>query len=115
MEAMQASYSRASALLEDNYDLVPGLIEKLLKLACALHDTGKLASEWQKTAWRWQDEKDARMRASGQRVPERPRVTIAHTWFDPVADKEYAKAAIYRLPPHAVQGAYESLISFMNS
>jgi CRISPR-associated endonuclease/helicase Cas3 len=106
MQVMQPAYSRAAFLLGKKYDLAPSLIEDLVELVCALHDTGKLAAEWQTVAWRWQDDKDARMRAAGASIPERPRVPIAHTWFDPVADKQYARASIYRLPPHAVQGAY---------
>jgi CRISPR-associated endonuclease/helicase Cas3 len=103
---MRASCSRASSLLDEKYGLSPGFIETLTELVCALHDTGKLASEWQKTAWRWQDDKDARTKAEGKCVPERTRMPIAHTTFDPVADKAYSNNPMFKLPPHAVQGAY---------
>jgi CRISPR-associated endonuclease/helicase Cas3 len=78
------------------------LVESLVELVCALHDTGKLSAEWQKVAWRWQDERDRRACEAGITVPERPRVPLAHTWYEPEVDRERRP----KFPPHAVEGAF---------
>jgi CRISPR-associated endonuclease/helicase Cas3 len=82
------------------------VVWRILEIACALHDAGKLTEEWQRIAWRWQGDKDARLKAAGVRVPERPQVPLAHTAYDPLADREYGREAKYRFPNHAVEGAY---------
>jgi len=84
----------------------PEQIEQIVELACALHDTGKLTVRWQEVAWRWQRDKDERLRASGQIVGERPDVPLAHTKFDPVADRDYRWLPAYKFPNHAVEGAF---------
>jgi len=104
--AMRASHARAAEFLACRHGVPDELVEKLVDLTCAFHDTGKLAADWQKTAWRWQDDKDARARAAGIRVPVRQRVPLAHTWFEWEVDGSLRLRREYRFPPHAVQGAY---------
>ena len=104
--AMRASHARAAELLAYRNGVPVELVEELVDLICALHDTGKLSADWQKTAWRWQDDKDARARTAGARVPVRRRVPLAHTWFEWEADRSLRVKREYRFPAHAVQGAY---------
>jgi CRISPR-associated endonuclease/helicase Cas3 len=87
-------------------NVAPEQIELIIELTCALHDAGKLTVKWQEVAWRWQRAKDERLRANGTEPPERPKVPLAHTSFDPVADREYRRLLQYQFPNHAVEGAY---------
>lgn len=105
-QVMAPSYARAAESLSKRYGISTALIEELVQITCALHDTGKLAVEWQDRAWHWQDDKDARMRAAGCAVPVRQRDPIAHTWFDSESDRAWQRKPEYRFPPHAVQGAF---------
>jgi CRISPR-associated endonuclease/helicase Cas3 len=104
--AMRRAYSRGAGLLARRYRVSAELIEELVEVICILHDTGKLTEQWQKRAWIWQNDKDARMRASGHQVPPRPAVPLAHTWFDTVADRRWQRQPQYALPHHAVEGAF---------
>lgn len=104
--AMQLAYAQSAELLARTYNTTPEMIEELVDVVCRLHDTGKLAVEWQRRAWCWQNDKDSRMRAAGHKVPPRKATPIAHTWFDPVADREWQLKLEYKLPPHAVEGAF---------
>jgi len=104
--AMRSSYSRAALTLAARYRVPEGWIDHLLEATCALHDVGKLSTEWQKRAWLWQDHKDARARAAGREVPTRARVPIAHTWLESESDGPFRRKAEYQFPPHAVQGAF---------
>lgn len=106
--AMRASHARGAEFLACSNGVPAELVEELVDLTCALHDAGKLAIDWQKTAWRWQDHKDARARAAGLTVPVRPRVPLAHTWFEFAADRDFRSRREYKFPAHAVQGAYAS-------
>ena len=81
-------------------------VERLVDLTCALHDTGKLSLEWQQVAWHWQEEKDKRARAAGRGVPVRPRVPLAHTWYEPALDRVFRGRREYQFPHHAVEGAF---------
>jgi CRISPR-associated endonuclease/helicase Cas3 len=101
----RSAHARAIELLSRRYSVPSELIEQLVEITCALHDTGKLTLDWQQRAWHWQDDKDSRMRAGGAAVPVRLRVPIAHTWFDSAADREAQRKPEYKFPPHSVQGA----------
>ncbi len=104
---MQRSHRRGAEVLARTFNVAaPEQIEQLIELTCLLHDVGKLAMKWQEVAWRWQRDKDERLRALGIIVPERPQVPIAHTSFDPVSDREYAALPQYQFPNHAVEGAF---------
>jgi len=102
--AMGTMHARGVELLAAQYRVPEEWIEQLVEIACATHDTGKLTVEWQTSAWRWQDHKDARAREAGFPVPVRPRVPIAHTWFQSEVDRHLKRQ--YRFPPHATQGAF---------
>ena len=102
--AMGPSHARGVKLLGAQYRVPEEWIEQLVEIACATHDTGKLTVEWQTSAWLWQDHKDARAREAGFPVPVRPRVPIAHTWFQSEVDRHLKRQ--YRFPPHATQGAF---------
>jgi CRISPR-associated endonuclease/helicase Cas3 len=106
VRAMQSSYTRGVEWLAAIYQVPEAWIEQLVEITCALHDVGKLATEWQKRAWLWQDHKDARARSSGVLVPVRTRVPIAHTWSESAVDRPFRQNAEYKCPPHAVQGAF---------
>ena len=64
---MQSSYRGGVGRLAAIYEVPEAWIEQLVEITCALHDVGKLATEWQQRAWLWQDHKDARARAGGER------------------------------------------------
>jgi CRISPR-associated endonuclease/helicase Cas3 len=104
--AMRSSYARAAEFLAQSCGVSGELVESLVELTCALHDTGKLSVDWQKAAWHWQDDKDKRARAAGRIVPARPRVPLAHTWLEPKVDRPFRYKREYRFPPHAVQSAF---------
>jgi CRISPR-associated endonuclease/helicase Cas3 len=104
--AMRGSYTRSAESLSRRVGASAELIESLVEITCMFHDTGKLTLDWQQRAWRWQDDKDARARAAGVMVPARPRVPIAHTWFESDADRDFRRQSQYKFPPHAVQGAF---------
>lgn len=106
---MHQSHRRAAEKLARSAVLTsatPEQIELMVELACALHDTGKLATAWQAVAWRWQRDKDGRLRSTGLEPPERPEAPLAHTSFDPVADRQHRGLPQYQFPNHALEGAY---------
>ena len=104
--AMRSSYARAAESLAQAYGVSDELVESLVDLTCALHDTGKLSVDWQKAAWHWQEDKDRRAHAAGRIVPARPRVPLAHTWLEPKVDRPFRYKCEYRFPPHAAQSAF---------
>lgn len=106
VRAMQSSYTRGVERLAAVYEVPEAWIEQLVEITCALHDVGKLATEWQQPAWLWQDHKDARARAAGRVGSTRARVPIAHTWLESEPDRPFRGKAEYKFPPHAVQGAF---------
>ena len=79
-------------------------VEDWVRLVCALHDIGKLQTEWQKSAWSWQRERDAR-----QRRPAKRDAFIAHTDYDPRTERELQRRRGFRLPNHAMEGALAAL------
>lgn len=98
--------TRGAAALAKRYEVPEEWIEQLVEMACAFHDTGKLAVDWQSRAWLWQNDKDLRARSSCAMRAVRPSVAIAHTEFDPAIDHPFKRQAKYTFPPHAVQGAF---------
>lgn len=114
--AMQPSSTFGAEVLAAKYRVPQMWIEELVRITCALHDVGKLAVGWQERAWRWQDDKDARVRAAGVTVSTRARVPIAHTWFESASDRSCKRG--FKFPPHAAEGALavrEALTSRLNS
>ncbi len=106
VQAMHQSHKRAAELLAGGSSSERAMIESIAELVCSLHDAGKLAVKWQEVAWRWQCDKDDRLRAQGKPIQERPQVPLAHTSFDPFADREYRGLLQYQFPNHAVEGAF---------
>jgi CRISPR-associated endonuclease/helicase Cas3 len=104
--AMREAHSRGAERLARGYSVRVDQVEELVSVTCALHDTGKLTPEWQEKAWLWQDAKDARARTLGIAVPVRPRVPIAHTWYESAVDWPFRRDPRYKFPAHAVQGAF---------
>jgi CRISPR-associated endonuclease/helicase Cas3 len=103
---MQPSHARGAEWLAKTYGVPVEEVESLVEMTCGLHDVGKLTVAWQQRAWHWQDDKDARALAAGLPVPTRPRVPIAHTWFESEADRPFRYKPEYKFPAHAVQGAF---------
>jgi CRISPR-associated endonuclease/helicase Cas3 len=101
--AMRSAYLLGAKHLAEVYQVPEVWIEELVEITCALHDVGKLAVDWQERAWRWQDDKDARARSAGRPVPGRPRVPIAHTWFESAMDWPFK--GLCKFPPHAAEGS----------
>lgn len=66
------------------------VVEEALCYAAALHDTGKLAKDWQDGAKNYQQKKTPGW------IPE----PLAHTEFDPSHDQDF------RRPSHAMEGAF---------
>lgn len=104
--SMNGTSKRATEALARAVGATSEFIEELVRLTCLLHDTGKLAAGWQEAAWRWQRDKDARLRKAGAHLADRPRVPVAHTTFNPVIDASAQNRPEFRLPPHSVEGAY---------
>jgi CRISPR-associated endonuclease/helicase Cas3 len=100
-QKMRPAYKRGTELLAESLGLTASAVEELIDLACRLHDAGKLADAWQEAAWSWQNDRDKR-----RGHPLRTRIPIAHTSYDPIADKPFQNRPEYNLPPHAVEGAY---------
>ena len=88
----QKKYVCSSRLLAKQLDVAEEMIEKAGTLAVILHDTGKLRTDWQSVAKKWQE-----LKTPG-RVPADP---LAHMDFAPLTDDR-----VPRRPPHAVEGAY---------
>jgi CRISPR-associated endonuclease/helicase Cas3 len=109
---MDPAYFHSTRLLARKYGVAERGVKELLDAVCAFHDVGKLAEDWQKVAWKWQDDKDARARAAGATVPIRSRAPIAHTWYEPEVD--WRLKSKYPFPPHAVQGAFAVDFEFVD-
>jgi CRISPR-associated endonuclease/helicase Cas3 len=92
-------WQRAADRLDEHYGLPRGTAAELLRIACLLHDFGKLSKWWQDVMQGWQRTKDADALASLQGA------AIAHTDFDPRADRERQRRE-FRQPSHAMEGAY---------
>lgn len=92
-----SSQSCAARALDEHLQLPPGTAERLGEIASALHDTGKLGQGWQDAIWAWQLHKTPGV------VRDAP---LAHSDYHDAADWKAQRAAAFRRPPHAVEGAY---------
>ncbi|WP_422572169.1 CRISPR-associated helicase Cas3' [Methanothrix sp.] len=75
-------------------------IEKMILLACALHDTGKLSVRWQGAMNRWQGISNPNAEQFIKGLP------LAHTTYDPVKDWIRMQELKIQKGPHAAEGAY---------
>ena len=75
-------------------------LANIFMLACALHDTGKLQTNWQDKAQEWQLQIDSKLRRSYKHEP------LAHTDFDPQRDRGEPWP---KFPPHAACGGFAVL------
>jgi CRISPR-associated endonuclease/helicase Cas3 len=82
----------------------PELVEQFVESVCLLHDTGKLAVDWQEKAWKWQWYKEGRSTQQNE-IQEN---ALAHTLFNPATDGHIMRNLVGEFPPHAVEGAYAS-------
>jgi CRISPR-associated endonuclease/helicase Cas3 len=78
-------------------------IEKMILLACALHDTGKLNVQWQSAMCKWQRISDPTAEQFVKGLP------LAHTTYDPRRDWWRWKELNTHQGPHAAEGAYAIL------
>ncbi|HDG98500.1 MAG TPA: CRISPR-associated helicase Cas3' [Desulfobacterales bacterium] len=91
---MQGFNRCASEKLAACYDLDSGRIEKLVEIACALHDVGKLSVKWQNGIREWQEYKDP------AKLTHEP---LAHSDYDP--EKDWREKQPSR-GNHAVESGY---------
>ncbi len=95
MKSNQISLSRVSQMIK----LSNGLIRKLVRYGCALHDVGKLGRKWQRAARAWQQNFYPKELASAE-------TALAHTTFHPEkGDIARQKTGKYDRGPHAAEGA----------
>ena len=111
--ALARHYLLGLSALSRLYGVPVEHLMEIVDICCAQHDAGKLSAEWQAQAWKWQRDKDGRSRAQGLDIPERIKVPIAHTSYDPETDNQLQRRSEYRLPPHAVQGAFAIATSLL--
>lgn len=78
-------------------------IKKMILLACALHDTGKLSIQWQSAMLRWQSISNPNAEQFVRGLP------LAHTTYDPVRDWRRMQELKIQQGPHAAEGAYAIL------
>ncbi len=93
---MCSRHENALSKLEKVHQLDKGQAALLARLACALHDVGKLSRGWQGAMRKWQEFKD------GSRLGTE---AIAHTDYDPEMDRGVQKKFPNR-GPHAAAGAF---------
>lgn len=78
-------------------------IERIILLACALHDTGKLSMQWQSAMRTWQGISDPNAEQFVRGLP------LAHTTYDPRRDWRRMQELKIQKGPHAAEGAYAVL------
>ncbi len=84
------------------YNFSENQLENMAKLACILHDAGKLSTCWQEAAKNWQ----------ADNYPNDPEYLknepLAHTTYDPEKDWQKSRTGGYRYNRghHAVEGAF---------
>jgi CRISPR-associated endonuclease/helicase Cas3 len=93
---MLGRYWNALAAVEKTAHLEKGDTVRLVDLACALHDVGKLSRKWQEAMCKWQ---------ASKAISKLGSEAIAHTDYDPETDWERQKAFPPR-GPHAMEGAF---------
>ena len=93
-------YRRAAQQLEINLALPEGMVEHLMRIVSALHDTGKLGVRWQKAIRNWQNDRDPLnpVFCTGQ--------PLAHSTYSYRTDYFLSKDKKYDKGPHACEGAY---------
>ncbi|MBI5789312.1 MAG: CRISPR-associated helicase Cas3' [Candidatus Schekmanbacteria bacterium] len=79
------------------YNLSENQLKDMARLACTLHDTGKLSTCWQNAVKNWQADNYPN---DPQYLKNEP---LAHTTYNPENDWEKAR---YNKGPHAVEGAF---------
>ncbi len=88
---------RFSAQKEEEWLIPADLLERAVRLTIVLHDTGKLSSDWQRWAQRYQEQ-------IGEEIPP---FLVAHTHWDPRNPRHReAQQKLKGKPPHAGEGAY---------
>jgi len=90
---MNRFYQVAAETICNHYTIGEGSLEKLIEIACLLHDVGKLSVKWQESAREWQKYKNP------EKLTDEP---LAHTDYNPETDFEKNR----KFPPHASEGAY---------
>ncbi len=80
-----------------------GSIERMLLLACALHDAGKLSTQWQSAMHTWQSISDPNAKQFVNGLP------LAHTTYDSRRDWRRMQELKINKGPHAAEGAYAVL------
>ncbi|MGD0952563.1 MAG: HD domain-containing protein [Methanotrichaceae archaeon] len=78
-------------------------LEKMIFISCALHDAGKLSTQWQSAMMAWQNISDPFAEQFVKGMP------LAHTTYDPRADWKRLQDSKLHQGPHAAEGAYASL------
>lgn len=86
--------------LEREIGLPIGMTERLVAMACVLHDVGKLSAKWQEAVRNWQADRDPGnpVFRSGQ--------PLAHSTYDGDVDHRRQQDPRYDKGPHAVEGAF---------
>jgi len=90
---------KARTLLAIKYGLNEVIIRDVEMLLCLLHDTGKLAEQYQQASRLWEID---RYPESGLNVNQ----PLAHTTYHPQTDWEVQRAKKYNRGKHAVEGAF---------
>jgi CRISPR-associated endonuclease/helicase Cas3 len=78
-------------------------IKKMILLACAFHDTGKLSIQWQSAMLKWQSISNPNAEQFIRGLP------LAHTTYDPARDWRRMQELKIQQGPHAAEGAYAIL------
>lgn len=90
--------AHAASRLESQLHLPPGTLDRVVRLAIALHDVGKMDRRWQQWAHNWQAH-------IGVKMPDE--YMLAHTDYDPddPLHQNLEKGLPDTRPPHAAEGA----------
>lgn len=101
-EKQQKDHRVGAARLAKDLGIEEEAVERMGLLVAALHDLGKLATQWQDKMWLWQQSVK----------PDEPRdCFLGHSDFDGAdrEQRERIREAVYRKPPHAVESYYAGL------
>ena len=100
---MMPLYDKGIKNLANKTMLDSDSIKKMILLACALHDTGKLSIQWQSAMLRWQSISNPNAEQFVRGLP------LAHTTYDPARDWRRMQELKIQQGPHATEGAYAIL------